>query len=292
MRMESYPIVYNYVIVFDILITILVMEAALMVVVNQDLIKKFLEANPLLRKAYEVLASDVEARELWFMSNVMAVKRLKYNDHGPVHAHIAAGASLELYRLISEAGVESTLVKDGVVDDPRHSWIVVLYGALLHDIGNAVHRDLHEKLGSFLAKPIIDRALSKIIDDDALRIRLRQEIMHSIHCTAYDVKCLTVEAGCVAVGDGLDMAEGRARVPYRMGQVNIHSVSALTIKKVDISRGDRTPVKINVYMDELAGVFQVDEVLMPKLRSTPLRDLIEISVIVDGKELKTYTPTR
>jgi len=261
-----------------------------MVVVSPELLDRFLKRNPLLRKAYDVLIEDPETRELWFMSNVMAVKRLKYNDHGPVHARIAAGAALELYRILREHGIESTVVSDGVIDEEELAWIIVLYGALLHDIGNAIHRDLHEKLGSLLAQPLIDKALSKIIDDVVTRIRIRQEIMHSIHCTAYDVVCLTVEAGCVAVGDGLDMAEGRARVPYRMGQVNIHSVSALTIKKVEIIEGDKAPVKIVVYMDELAGIFQVDEVLMPKLRGTPLRNYIEISVVVNEKELKTYTP--
>ena len=49
-------------------------------------------------------------------------------------------------------------------------------------------------------------------------------------------------------------------------------------------------IKIIVYMNELAGVFQVDEVLMPKLKTTPLKDLVEVGIIVDGKELKTYSP--
>ncbi len=261
-----------------------------MVVVNPDLLKTFLDRDPWIQRAYEVLASDPEVQELWVMSNVMAVKRLKYNDHGPVHAQIAAGASLMLYDLLIRNGVEPTLVRDGVVDDPKYTWLIPLYGALLHDVGNSIHRDLHEKLGALLAKPLIEKALEKLIDDHRLRIRLRQEIMHSIHCTAYDVECLTIEAGCVKVGDGLDMAEGRARVPYKMGSVNIHSVSALSIKKVEVMQGSRIPIKIIVYMDELAGVFQVDEVLMPKLKSTPLRNLVEVAVIVDGRELKTYSP--
>jgi len=261
-----------------------------MVVVNPELIRRFMDGDPWIKKAYDALANDPEVQELWVMSNVMAVKRLKYNDHGPVHAQIAAGASLMLYDLLIKSGIKPTLIRDGVVDGIKYTWLVPLYGALLHDIGNSIHRDLHEKLGSILAKPLIDKALEKLIDDHRLRIRLRQEIMHSIHCTAYDVDCLTIEAGCVKVGDGLDMAEGRARVPYRMGSVNIHSVSALSIKRVEIMGGSRTPIKIVVHMNELAGVFQVDEVLMPKLKSTPLRNLVEVGVIVDGRELKTYSP--
>ncbi len=261
-----------------------------MVVVNQELLDSILKEKPLLRRAYTVLVQDPEVQELWTMSNVMAVKRLKYNDHGPVHARIAAGAALYLYKLLMEAGIESTLIRDRVVDDPELAWLVPLYGALLHDIGNSVHRDMHEKLGALLAKHILDRALYSVVHDERLRIRIRQEIMHSIHCTAYDVNCLTIEAGCVAVGDGLDMAEGRARVPYRLGGVTIHSISALSIRKVEVIKGDKTPIKILVHMTERAGIFQVDEVLMPKLRSTPLKELVEIYAIVNEETLKAYTP--
>lgn len=261
-----------------------------MVIIRQDLLYELVNSKPILRKAYDVLIRDVEATTLWDMANIMVVKRLKYNDHGPVHAKIAAGASLYLYKLLIESGIESTLVRDGVIDDPELAWIVPLYGALLHDIGNAIHRDLHEKLGALLAKPIIERALEKIIDDPVTRIKLRQEIMHSIHCTAYDAGCLTIEAGCVGVGDGLDMAEGRARVPYRLGGISIHSVSALSIKKVEVVRGEKTPIKIMVHMTERAGIFQVDEVLLPKVRTTPLKDYVEIYAIVGDEILKTYTP--
>jgi len=86
------------------------------------------------------------------------------------------------------------------------------------------------------------------------------------------------------------MAEGRARVPYRLGGVSIHSISALSIKKVEVIPGETTPIKIMVYMSERAGIFQVDEVLMPKLRTTPLKEYVEIYAIVDGETLKTYTP--
>ncbi|MCS7128559.1 MAG: phosphohydrolase [Desulfurococcaceae archaeon] len=261
-----------------------------MVVVNQELVKAFIKEYPWLNTAYVSLTSDIEVRELWDMSNVMVVKRMMYNDHGPVHAHIVAGAALALYKILLDKGFTPTLIRDGVVKDLEYTWLVPLYGALLHDIGNSIHRSIHEKIGALLAKPIVERALKKIVGDSITRIRLRQEVLHSIFCTAYDVECLTIEAGVVKVGDGLDVAEGRARIPYRMGQINIHSVSALSIRMVEITEGAKAPVKVSIYMNELAGVFQVDEVLMPKLKTTPLKDLVEISVIAGEKELKTYYP--
>ncbi len=259
-----------------------------MVIVNTKLLDEVLGENILLRRAYNLLENDIEVQSLWYMANVMAVNRLKYNDHGPVHAKIAAGAAVYIYKLLRQNGVESTLIKDGVVDREEYAMLVPLIGGLLHDIGNSVHRDLHEKIGAILAKPIIERVLEKIVEDPYTRFKLRQEIMHSIHCTSYDVECLTIEAGCVKVGDGLDMAEGRARVPYKLGGISIHSISALSIKMVEITTSDKRPVRINVYMSEKAGLFQVDNVLMPKLNSTPLKNYVEVYAIVDNTYLKSY----
>lgn len=259
-----------------------------MVIVNTKLLDEVLGENTLLRRAYNLLENDIEVQSLWYMANVMAVNRLKYNDHGPVHAKIAAGAAVYIYKLLRQNGVESTLIKDGVVDREEYAMLVPLIGGLLHDIGNSVHRDLHEKIGAILAKPIIERVLEKIVEDPYTRFKLRQEIMHSIHCTSYDVECLTIEAGCVKVGDGLDMAEGRARVPYKLGGISIHSISALSIKMVEITTSDKRPVRINVYMSEKAGLFQVDNVLMPKLNSTPLKNYVEVYAIVDNTYLKSY----
>ncbi|MEM0001587.1 MAG: HD domain-containing protein [Desulfurococcaceae archaeon] len=257
-------------------------------IVSSKLIDVALEGNELLIKAYKLVESDPEIQALWYMANIMAVTRLKYNDHGPMHAKIAAGTALYLYKLLRSAGVESTIVKDGVIDKDEYAWLVPLLGGLLHDIGNSIHRDAHEKTGALLAKPILDRILRKIIKDKYTRIKIRQEIMHAIHCTSYDVDCLTIEAGCVKVGDGLDMAEGRARIPYKLGGVTIHSVSALSISRVEIQPSDKRPIRINIYMNEKAGLFQVDHVLMPKLRTTPLQNYIEVYAIIDNMYLKSY----
>ncbi|MCC6054648.1 MAG: phosphohydrolase, partial [Thermosphaera sp.] len=259
-----------------------------MVIVSPKLVEEFLGASELIKKVYYYLESDPEVQALWYMANTMAVNRLKYNDHGPVHARITAGAALYIYKLLRNSGVESSLIKDGVVSREEYTWLVPLIGGLLHDIGNSIHRDLHEKLGSILAAPIVERALARVISDTYERVKLRQEIMHAIHCTSYDVDCLTIEAGCVKVGDGLDMAEGRARVPYKLGGVSIHSVSALSIRMVEITTSDKRPVRINVYMNEKAGLFQVDNVLMPKLNTTPLKNHVEVYAIVNNTYLKSY----
>jgi len=42
---------------------------------------------------------------------------------------------------------------------------------------------------------------------------------------------VSVEAGIVEIADAIDMTEGRSRIPFEAGQVNIHSVSAQAVDK-------------------------------------------------------------
>ena len=260
------------------------------VVVNRDLLRAHLERSPMLSKAYNVLMGDAEVRALLHMSNIMAVHRLRFNDHGPVHAEIVAGAALEIFDRLVGHGYQPTSIRDGTAPSLDHARIIVMYSAILHDIGNAVHRDMHERVGALLAKDIVDRALSKIVGDVETRVYMRQEILHAIHSTAYDVDCLSMEAGVVKVADGLDMAEGRARIPYRLGKLDMHAVSALSIKRVEIGGGMERPVAVTVYMTDMAGLFQVERVLMPKLmRSGVVKDLFEIYISVAGERpLRVY----
>ncbi len=262
-------------------------------VVSPHLIERHIKESPLLERAYRLLESDLEVQELLRAANVFAVHRLRYNDHGPVHARIAAGAALELIDLLVNSGVRPSCMRDGTCLDIDEAKLIVLMAAYLHDIGNSVHRVNHEFIGALLAKPILDRLLPEILrehaeDNPRLVYAIRQEIMHAIYCTAQDVECLTVEGGVVKIADGLDMAEGRARIPYKLGKVDIHAVSALSIKRVEIMRGAERPVRIVVHMDEWAGIFQVEKVLLPKILKSGLQNYVELVAISRGKEVLTY----
>jgi len=256
--------------------------------VSKDLIFKHLEKNSFLKKAYEELVSDVEVKTLLHMSNIMAVKRLRYNDHGPVHANIVAGVALELLERLLQYDVVPSAIKDGVVNHLDYVRLIVLYGALLHDIGNAVHRDMHERIGALLAKDILDRILFKLIGNRGLAYMIRQEILHAIYATAYDVKCLSVEAGIVKIADGLDMAEGRARIPYKLGKMDIHALSALSIKSVEISEGVKRPIAVRIFMSDSSGVFQVEYVFLPKLRTSGLEQYFEVYIATPLGEHRLY----
>ncbi len=256
--------------------------------VSVQLLGKFLDKYEIVKKAFEVLERDPEYNALVEMSNVMAVKRLRYNDHGPVHARIVAGSSLEIFDRLVNSGVKPTTVADKTTSSVEEAALIIFLAAMLHDVGNSIHRENHEMTGALLAKDLIDRVLARIMPKTSRRKRvfMRQEIMHAIHSTSYDVQSLTIEAGCVKIGDGTDMSKGRARIPYKMGKSDIHAVSALSIERVTISSSPGKPVVINVYMSERAGVFQIERVLYPKINTSGLKEYVDVKAVCGGRELR------
>lgn len=250
-----------------------------------ELIQKHLTEN-LVTSAYHLLERDHETQEYLRMANVMAVTRMGYNDHGVVHSRIVSGSSLELLDLLQRR-IQPAIVRDktGDLTDAR---VVVLLGAYLHDIGNSVHRNMHHIHACYLANPILEHLLAELYPNEAdKQLRMKQEALHCIYAHDDPVACLSVEAGIVKVADGTDMAEGRARIPYHLGKVDSHSISALAISRVEIVEGRSRPVGILVDMTNPSGIFQIESVLMSKINMSGLSDLIEVVAMTRGEELKT-----
>lgn len=256
-----------------------------MVTVSTNLILDHLK-EPIVKQMFDLLETDRVVQGYLRMSNIMAVDRLIYNDHGPVHSRISAGSALEVFDILARH-VKPTTVEDGIsgLEDAK---IIVLCGAYLHDIGNSVHRARHEIHGCYISSPILERLLANVYPNNPdLALRLKSEILHSIFSHDESVQCLTVEAGAAKVADGTDMARGRARIPYRTGKVDIHSLSALSIQRVEIEEGGQKPVRILVHMDNPAGVFQIEQVMGRKIETSGIGDLVEIVALEKGKEIKT-----
>ncbi|BAA80667.1 conserved hypothetical protein [Aeropyrum pernix K1] len=254
--------------------------------VTPTLVREKVKESEVLSSIYHLIEEDQEIQALFRMSNVMAVGRLLYNDHGPVHARIIAGSALEIFDRLLESGVTPSTLSDGTLEDVEEAKAVVLLAAFLHDIGNSVHRDNHELIGAVMSERIIDRIVSKVFPDWSTRKRVffRSEVMHAIYATAPNVKALTVEAGTVKVADATDMAEGRARIPYLKGKLDMHSLSAISIKQVLISKGSMRPVRIEVKMLSYAGFFQIERVLLPKIETSVIREYVEIAPYIIGRE--------
>lgn len=108
---------------------------------------------------------------------------------------------------------------------------------------------------------------------------MRGHILHAIHVHGADIKDLTMEATLVGIADGTDMTKGRGRLAFDTGNINIHTVSALSIEKVEIVKGTEKPIEIRIEMSNSAGIFQVQETLVPKLTGSPLEDHVDIIAI-------------
>jgi len=238
------------------------------------------------KRVFNLLERSLEVQVYLKMSNIMAVTRLKYNDHGPVHSRITAGSALEMLKILSEKITPTSMKEHGLnYEDAK---IITLCGAYLHDIGNAIHRQAHNLHGCYLVNSILENILSKVYDSREVLMKVKCEILHCIYAHDEEVNCLSLEAGVVKVADGTDMAEGRARIPYDLGKVDMHSLSALAIRKVEIVKGDERPVKIVVHMDNPAGIFQIDHVLGRKIATSGIKEYIEVVAIENGRELKVF----
>ena len=240
--------------------------------------------NPTLQKLVERINADDEVYALWECANVNAVTRLGMSDHGPVHVRIIANIALKLLRLLTAAGIEPSIVRDHKLTIQDAEVIVVL-ASLTHDLGMSIHRMDHEQFSLFIAQMKIREWLDGLYDARAATI-VRSEALHAIISHRRDGRPLTVEAGVVRVADALDMAKGRSRIPFEAGQVNIHSLSAAAIDKVEISRGETKPIRIAVTMTNSAGIFQLDELLKEKLVGSGLEPYVEVEATVEGEAEK------
>ncbi len=237
--------------------------------------------NEKLKKVIDKIQNHDRLNGLWTSANVNAIDRLCINDHGPVHSKIVANSALRMFRLINQSGVKSTIETDHDLTT-EDAEIVIVLAAAFHDLGHAVHRVHHEEFGIGLADSLVVDLLGGIYDDYNLGI-MEGEVLHACYAHETEIETLTVEAGAVKVADALDMEQGRARIPFKEGELTIHSVSATSIEQVRIRAGKEKPVEIVIEMSNSAGVFQLDNLFKPKLEHSGIRQHIEVTVEV-GEE--------
>lgn len=238
--------------------------------------------NPRLQQVMETVLDDEELYALWHCQNVNAVPRLGMSDHGPVHVQIVANIALRLLRLLVAAGVQPGIVRDHglTVEDAE---VVVVLASLFHDVGMSIHRANHEEYSLIIADRKLPQTLTSAYPEVGQRTIIQSEILHAIISHRSDGKPLTLEAGVVRVADALDMAKGRSRIPFEMGAVNIHSVSAMAVDSIEIRSGEKKPVGVHVALRNSAGIFQLDSLLKEKLKGSGLEPYLEISAAINGE---------
>jgi metal-dependent HD superfamily phosphatase/phosphodiesterase len=195
---------------------------------------------------------DDQVRAWWYMTQVHA-ERLGMSDHSWVHMQIVLNIALRLLRLLVKAGVEPAVVADHGMS-PRDA-------------------------------EVVERLLADSYREPE-RTVIASEILHAIIGHRRRGEPYTLEAGVVRVADALDMAQGRTRLPIEAGQEGIHSISAAAVDKVRIEAGETRPVRIEIELNNSAGIFQVDDLLATKIRDTPLEGKIEVAAEIEGETEK------
>ena len=259
---------------------------------TENKIQERLKNNPVCLQLVNYLFADDELQEMQDYANNVSIRRLGFNDHGPVHMRQVVGNAIKMLNILHDSGIKTSLEQEevGTFED---SMCAVILAGLMHDLGMSIGRQAHEEMSVLLAKPIIERALMHVFPDNLhKRVIIRSVATEAIIGHMSSRKIHSIEAGILLVADGCDMTKGRARIPLSINTApkvgDIHKYSANAINRIGIHHGERKPIKIDIEMSGDVGFFQIEEVLLTKIDSSPAKQYIELYAGVTGQERKCY----
>ncbi len=241
------------------------------------------ERNRKLATFLEAANADTQLKARWHAQQTTAA-RLGMSDHSWVHLQIVLNMALRLYRLLHRHGVQPSIETDLAMTS-HDAEVVIAAACLTHDLGMSIHRADHESYSLFLAADALDRLLAGVYEEPERTI-VASEVMHAIIGHRSAGRPLTLEAGIVRVADALDMEHGRSRASLETHLPNIHSLSAAAIDEVRIVEGEARTIRVEIEMNNSAGVFQVDELLATKLRGSGLEEHIEVVARIEAEHEK------
>ncbi len=85
------------------------------------------------------MISDPEIEAIQDYANSVSIKRLNYNDHGPVHMRQVAVNVVKMLSLLKQDGVKTSLEIEEA-GSHEDSLCALLLAAFLHDLGMSVGR--------------------------------------------------------------------------------------------------------------------------------------------------------
>jgi uncharacterized protein len=247
--------------------------------------------NTRLKQVMEKVKDNKKLQAYWKCANVMAIERMGYTDHGPTHVKIVSNLSLKLLRTL----IEKKLITPSIVENynmkDEDAEVVVVLQSILHDLGMIVQRLNHEKYSAFLALDILENLLTPTYNVEEQAI-ITSEVLHGLVTHEQPPtsdptnKILTKEAGIFGIADALDMEAGRARIPFQAGKIDIHAVSALSIEKIEVEavEGGKKPIQIKIKMSNSAGIFQIDELLKPRIINSGLEQFFHVIAEITGEK--------
>ncbi|MHA2424654.1 MAG: hypothetical protein ACXAEF_07685, partial [Candidatus Thorarchaeota archaeon] len=125
--------------------------------------RELLEKNSKSLEMYQYLHGSPRVQSYLRTANRMAVSRLGYTDHGPVHAEVATWNALRAFEIL-DVTFKPNVVAEGI-GDSDDAKLVVLASTYLHDIGMVIHRAEHYQAAIQLAAPILQQKLDQIYTD-------------------------------------------------------------------------------------------------------------------------------
>ena len=259
---------------------------------TENKIQDRLKNNPVCLKLVNYLFADDELQEMQDYANNVSIKRLGFNDHGPVHMRQVVGNAIKMLNILHDSGIKTSLEEEqvGTFED---SMCAVILAGLMHDLGMAIGRQGHEEMSVILAKPLIERALMHVFPDNLhKRVIIRSIVIEAIIGHMSSRRIHSTEAGIILIADGCDMTKGRARIPLSINTTprvgDIHKYSANAINRIGIHHGHNKPIRIDIEMSGDVGFFQIEEVLLTKIESSPAKQFVELYAGVEGQESKRY----
>ncbi|MDD1723893.1 MAG: hypothetical protein LUQ07_02045 [Methanospirillum sp.] len=242
-------------------------------------IRDLIVGYPKTQAAWDILTKESEIPVIWDMAEYITTEKLRMNDHGRTHALVTAASSLRILELLQSSGIVPDVVKTGI-GDPDDASLIVLLSSLCHDIGNSIHRTCHLHHSLILVQPILDRILPAIYDNPYTSMQVRLFILSSINSHHGDPSPLTVEGSIVSIGDASDMAKGRADHSRDITKASIHAISTLSVDRVDITKGVTKPVEIQISLSHIAGMYQIQETLIPKIKAGTISSYVSVYIPV------------
>jgi metal-dependent HD superfamily phosphatase/phosphodiesterase len=244
-------------------------------------------ANTKLKRFLDNANSDEQLKAWWYMQQVTAA-RMGMSDHSWVHIQIVLNIALRLFRLLVRRDVLPTLVSEHGMT-AADAEVAIAAACLLHDVGMSIHRTDHEQFSLFLAADKLPELLAGVYDEPERSVVVA-EALHAVIAHRRRGEPHTMEAGVVRVADALDMTHGRSRVAFESARPNIHSLSAAAIDEVKIEPGTDRAVRIEILMNNSAGIFQVDELLATKLRDSGLEEHIDVIARIEAEHERRLVP--
>ena len=212
------------------------------------------------------------------------------SDHSWVHVQVVLNIALRLIRLLDKGGIEPAMVSDHGMKQ-RDAEVVVAAGALLHDDG-----DVHP--------PRRPRGLQPVPGRRPAATSCWTGSTRSPSGRSWSPRSSTASSATGAAASPTRSRPGwsasptpstwprAARgIPVEGGQFGIHALSAAAIDEVAIEAGDERPVRVEIEMNNSAGIFQVDDLLATKIRGTPLEGHVEVIAEVEGETEKRLLPS-